>query len=1109
MKLDDATLDQNKAADPRVSTWLSANAGSGKTRVLTDRVARLLLAGADAQNILCLTYTKAAAGEMQNRLFEGLGNWAMLPADALRANLERIGEVPPDDLSHARTLFARAVEAPGGLKIQTIHSFCSSLLRQFPLEAGVAPGFRELDEAGQKQVIERVLDDLISEDVDFAAPIARIFAGESLVSLAKSIAQCRSDFSHPRTSDEVLGSLGLTEKDTGDTAIRSLVPHLRGGWWPALLDTLAGQTPAYQRDAALLAEIDPDDPSEDGFAILCKIFLYAKSTRPKTDTYPTASHKNAVEATEPWRSEINALALAVSQALETIHALNTAEQTLILESFSHRFLDAYEKEKQRAGVLDFDDLIHHAKALLTDRSLAWVLYRLDGRIDHILVDEAQDTSPEQWSVIGALAEELAAGEGADRVQDRTFFVVGDKKQSIYSFQGADAQAFDLMADHFASQMTAGLSRRELLFSFRSSPAILDVVDATFETGSEVALGTGVTHRAFHQDKPGRVDLWPLQERKSPEDPPAWYDPVDRVSDGDPAVILADRLAGQIDEMIKTGTIQEKNGQNRPISPGDILILVQRRSTLFDQIIRACKQRGLPMAGADRLKINAALAVKDLTALLSFMALPEDDLSLAAALKSPLFGWSEQELFSLAARRDGAYLWQRLRDQRDTHPETVAALDYLRSRADFERPYELLETILGRFHGRRKLTERLGPEAEDGIDELLLHALRYEQSAVSNLTGFLAQLSAEELDIKRAADTSDDLIRVMTIHGAKGLEAPIVILPDTIRQAPTKSEDFVIPKGEGPLWNAPAAIAPRQVAEAKEEEAEATADERKRLLYVAMTRAESWLIIAGVKPGRATKLLQWHDMVAEGLEKAGAVWLGEGEDRILRYERGAWPEASPAARTDTERANTDVGAPPPFGIIPAIPQIVETVAPSDLGGAKALAGEGGLDEEAAMARGSAIHALLEHFPSHERSAWPRVAARLLPGSSESELTRNLNEAAKTIEAHPQIFGPDTLAEVDVSAHLTPLGKHLVGTIDRIILSDTGVRVVDYKTNAVRPETASETPEGVLRQLGAYLEAVRAIWPDREVLLSILWTVDATLMDVPHDLVTDALARAARP
>ncbi|MEZ5714553.1 MAG: UvrD-helicase domain-containing protein [Paracoccaceae bacterium] len=468
--------------------------------------------------------------------------------------------------------------------------------------------------------------------------------------------------------------------------------------------------------------------------------------------------------------------------------LAAARQSHALHRFATAFLRHYEARKQARGWLDFDDLIQRTRTLLNDPQVAaWVLYRLDGGIDHILVDEAQDTSPAQWNVIERLAQEFTAGMGARADVARTIFVVGDKKQSIYSFQGADPREFDRMQAEFRARLAATnrpLQSSVLEYSFRSAHAVLALVDRTFEGREGAGFAPDQRHKAFFDAMPGRVDLWPVVEKSDKPEPRDWYDPVDMLGPDEPVSILARQVAEGIAAMIGSAHIPVKQGRSgdfalRPVHAGDILILVQRRSPLFHAIIRECKALGLPIAGADRLRIGGELAVRDVAALLRFLDLPEDDLSLATTLKSPLFGWNEQDLFTLAHGRKG-FLWEALRADA-THGETLAILDDLRRQADFLRPYELIERILTRHRGRQRLLERLGREAEDGIDALLAQALAYERAAVPSLTGFLVWLDSGEVEIKRQMESAGRQIRVMTVHGAKGLEAPIVILPDTAKR----------------------------------------------------------------------------------------------------------------------------------------------------------------------------------------------------------------------------------------------------------------------------------------------------------------------------------------
>ncbi|WP_096784341.1 double-strand break repair helicase AddA [Rhodobacter sp. CZR27] len=1099
---DDATERQVQAADPRASTWLSANAGSGKTRVLTDRVARLLLDGVEPQRILCLTYTKAAASEMQNRLFRRLGEWAMLEDAPLRTALHALGleMVEHETLAQARRLFARAIETPGGLRIQTIHSFCATLLRRFPLEAGVSPQFTELDDRAARLLRE----EMVEEMADRLAPgliagLARAYTGEDFASLTEEVARNRGGLLPPLEEDACRALYGLPAGMAADALIAQVFLGGEAEWMPAVIAALEAGSPNDRKCAPKLRALSFAAPTLATLADMEGILLTGASAKEpytaKIGSFPTKETRNALG---PLLDRLEDLMRRVESARPLRCCLIAAERARLLHAFAGTFLPLYEARKAARGWLDFDDLIGRAKALLTDPSVAqWVLFRLDGGIDHILVDEAQDTSPDQWKVIELLAQEFTAGRGAREVQ-RTIFVVGDKKQSIYSFQGADVAAFDRMKAEFGRKLSEAQRRLEqldLLHSFRSSSTILRLVDLTFDERRRQDLGGEVRHIAFKSAMPGRAELWPLVPAGKDPEPEHWFDPVDLVSDEHHAARLARQVADRIRRMIDAGVQIPQDSGFRTVTAGDFLILVQRRSDIFCEIIRACKEARLPIAGADRLKLGAELAVRDLSALLAFLATPEDDLSLAAVLRSPLFGWSEAQLFDLAHGRDG-YLWRRLYDREADHPETVATLRDLRDQADFLRPFDLIERALTRHDGRRRLLARLGEEAEDGIDELLSQALAYERTDVPSLTGFLTWLTTDEVEVKRQMEGAGGRIRVMTVHGAKGLEAPIVILPDTADRSPRERDEIFTLPGGVPVWKTAAAESPPQIVAAREARRARDAAENLRLLYVAMTRAQCWLIVAAA--GKLDSGGAWHDLVRQGMEAAGSERLPDGGMRLVE---GAWPEPVPASAA--------AEAPPP--VLPAwagcpAPDPVRAaklLSPSDLGGAKALSGEA-LPAELAKARGTALHLLLEHLPQHEATAWDEVARGLLP--DPADVAKLLAEARAVLSAPhlAEVMAAEALLEVPVTAEV--LGQRLFGTIDRLIVAEDRVLAIDYKSNVMVPDRPEEVPEGILRQMGAYAEALAQIYPGRHIETAILWTRTAQLMPLPVDIVRSALARA---
>jgi len=1120
MARDQASERQIAAASPVDSTWLSANAGSGKTRVLTDRVARLLLNGVSPQNILCLTYTKAAASEMQNRLFKRLGEWAMKDDQDLSTALGELGVPAGQELQQARRLFARAIETPGGLRIQTIHSFCSSLLRRFPLESGVSPQFVEMDERAVKILRDEVVEGLSDgPEQSLVRDIARFYTGEDFSSLTQEITDNRAHFTQATSKDEIWGWFGLNPGfDDGALARIAFSPD-DGAMLGELHPMLARGSATEMRAAKTLSSIDFSELSVSDLPVLESVFLYGAKTKApfgaKVGAFPTGPLRKGAAA--HLVSALDDMMERVAAARAKRVALFTARKTHALHRFAAGFITQYEARKQRHGWLDFDDLIEKAGALLTEPAVAaWVLYRLDGGIDHILVDEAQDTSPSQWRVVKSLAQEFTSGESAKQDVQRTLFVVGDPKQSIYSFQGADPAQFTFMRDQFGRelhQVGQQLQTLQLEYSFRSSPAILNLVDCCLETLP--GLGEDFLHRAYFSEKPGRVDLWPVIAPTRHEEDRKWHDPVDRPTPQNHNVILADQIAAEIERMFAQESIADDDGNARPVQPRDIMILVRKRSGgLFTEIIRACKERALPIAGADRLRIGGELAVKDLSALLKFLATPEDDLSLAAALRSPLFGWSEQDLYGLAqGRAKGAFLWRRLSDRQDAHEDTYNTLRALRNNADFLRPYDLLERILTRYKGRENLLARLGGEAEDGIDALLSQALSYERLETPSLTGFLMWLDADEVTIKRQMDTAGNQIRVMTVHGAKGLESPVIFLPDTAKAA-LRPRNELVEVGEGRLaWKSPAASSPREIEDAHALQAEAEREEWARLLYVAMTRAEQWLVVAAAGDA-GDENQSWYRILEAGMGKIGSnsrsFALGEG----LRYETGVWAAVAPDDTTPVPPQPLPDWA---LGEVQPPLKPAKTLAPSELGGAKALFGDPGIEgTEAAMRRGRQIHRLLEYLPDYPSNAWPQTAASLLlsgeDAASPAEVADLLGEVSGVLTAKDLafLFEGAALAEVDISAALPALGgARMHGAIDRLIVSDDRVLAVDFKSNALVPDTPQEAPIGLLRQMGAYASALGEVFGGKKVETAILWTKTAQLMPLPNELVMQALRHLDDP
>jgi ATP-dependent helicase/nuclease subunit A len=1126
-----ATDAQRLAADPARSAWVSANAGSGKTRVLTDRVARLLLAGAPPQRILCLTYTKAAAAEMTARLSKTLGGWALADDARLAASLREVAG--PDatldaaTLAEARRLFAQALETPGGLKIQTIHAFCDAVLRRFPLEAGVSPGFTVLDDAARDRLAARARERLAEaaagggDDAFDAA--AALLGDEGLEGLCRDILSARALFAAPRGPVRLAAAFGLTPEALDEDAFDDFWPTLDREALARAADAIArgGPNDAKLADLVLALARAPDPQAAQQAA--AALLTTTKGPR-NFDKAPT----KAVDAAHPWIKPLltDAQARWIT-AKERADAIEGARRAIALDRFATAFLAAFDAEKHARAALDFDDLVARAGRLLTEGEMgAWALYKLDGGVDHILVDEAQDTAPGQWRVIRALAAEFHAGLGA-RDLTRTMFVVGDEKQSIYSFQGADPRLFAETRDWLEARLAdAGQSLREqpLVTSFRSARAILRAVDATFAAAADGLSRDGAApiHAAAKKRLVGRVDLWPLIPKDEGAPDPDWTEPVDAPAPQDPRIRLARLLAAEIARWLREG--ERLPGGGRPVRAGDVMVLVRRRDLLARELIRALKAAEVPVAGADRLRIAEELAVKDLLALARFALTPGDDLTLAALLRSPLCGMDLPTLERLAAGRAGS-LWAALR----AAPEQAALAERLKAamdRADFLRPYEFFEAALIADGGRQRLIARLGPEAEDAIDELLAQALAYDADSTPTLEGFLDWIARGDVTIKREMDAAAGAVRVMTVHGAKGLEAPVVILPDCGPKRAGRSGPLVAAPLAAPLaanepearfaaWRAARAEAAGPVAAALALEEAAERAESRRLLYVAMTRAERWLIVCGAgdpdsETGPDSGRETWHGLVAAGLDALGdaraVAGPRDGPAAIRRLEdEGAAAEPA-VAEPDTARAAlpdwATRAAPPP----PPRPRIAASALGGPDGHGQGEGGAGGEGEgrAAALARGTAVHALLEHLPDAPLAARPALAARLLarlaPEADAAARAAMLAqaEAAMALPEAAAAFAPDALAEVALSAELPGVGR-VSGRIDRLSVTTDLVLAVDFKTDAAPPGRVADAPRGYLLQMAAYDAALRRLYPDRRVAVALLWTATPRLDVVAADVM----------
>ncbi len=1173
---DEVRLAQARATDPRSSAWVSANAGSGKTFVLARRVIRLLLDGAAPAKILCLTFTKAAAAEMSNRVFAILGAWAAMPDAALKRELaEILGRAPgAGEFARARTLFALSLDTPGGLKIQTIHAFCEALLHQFPLEANVSGHFQVVEDGQQGELVDearrRVVLEIETGASDNPQRLRRLrSAFRKLIDLAsdaaidaalKEVIARREAFLRWAEGD-VAGAMAPLWAEAGIDPSADEAATIAAG----LGDTSFGDGELLE--IAAIAEAT-GQKGNLAFAARARAFVAAEDIVSRhqlrralflTDKGEPrkAPLTKAATASRPGLAEALAeegeRVLAATRRCEAWRVL-TGSQALF--EIGEAILERYRSIKRRLGLADFDDLIAAAGNLLTRSDVRrWVQYKLDRGIDHVLIDEAQDTSPRQWEIVNAIVEDFHSGEGAS-ARVRTVFAVGDEKQSIYSFQGADPRKFSqeaLALERRAGAAELPFRRVALNLSFRSAPDVLDAVDMVFEDPENFrglsATEERTVHQAVRQSDPGEVWIWPLFAKQSAEEKTEWIAPLDSHTAQHPAERLAERIATTIAGWIARD--EKLPGRDRPIRAGDVLVLVRRRDAFSTAIIRRLKEKGVPIAGADRLNLTEHIVSEDLIALGRVMLMPEDDLSLAGVLKSPLFGLDDDDLIAMAAGRQGEALFDHLaliagdetNPMSDRAGEIHARLVRLRTLAAACPPFEFYAEVLGRQGGRRQFLSRLGTEAADVLDAFSQAAMGHERAGLGGLEDFIASLTRASPAIKREIDMKVDEVRVITVHSAKGLEAPIVFLVDPCTPAFVRSHSPAVIEveaggsGRAFVWAALSRGALDAVAERDaviEREAE---EEYRRLLYVGMTRAADRLVICGWHGVHTPKHTHWHKM-AEGALAAtaetvddgdGGTWLKWTSPRpqtvAARRERPGKDEAAAAAAARTAEApqwlfaEASREAPVPRPLTPSgAAALIADPPPSPSTGSPApatdeiadLAGEA--ERRFALARGTATHRLLELLPAYpagERGAmadaWLARNAADWPAEevekARAEVLALLDDASL---AH--LFGPSSRAEASVAGYASIGGREILvsGQIDRLAVTATTVEIADYKTNRDFSSDARGAPQAYVLQLALYRALLRRIYPGRRVRCMLIWTRACLVTPIDDDAMDAALA-----
>ena len=1117
--LPDPNLIQRQAATPEHMVWVGASAGSGKTKVLTDRVLRLLLpdpqgrwSGAAPHRILCITFTKAAAAEMALRVAKRLENWAVFSEEKLTEELTALFGTSPsaESFRAARRLFSEVLEAHGGLNILTIHSFCQSILGRFPLESQVTPGFSILEDQVSRSLLSTIIRSFLMEtNAKTKEPLARLAIGYSLGDLERNIltvlGQSREllQICSPYETNEaflahIRSGLGLESGIDNETLVSDFFDSLPEARLQAAVGVFCAGSKSYQTIGDSLRNwlrlpLNQRPMSLTAYKLL---FFTTKNTPRKLDkleeTYP--------EILRLWEAE----GQRFLDFEDKQRSLRVAQKTADLLWVSHQILTEYNRCKKKINALDFNDLIIKTRGLLEQAGTEWVHYKLDGGIDHILVDEAQDTNSDQWAIIKALSQEFFSGVGRDSLSPRSLFVVGDEKQSIFSFHGSDPAGFSRMRRFFEDKSVAAgrmFNSLGLDVSFRTSPPVLQVVDQVFSSPAlRKDLGllpeTPLVHYAHRSRDAGVVELWPVREGPKAEKQKGWDFPFSGTDKSEIGGTLSQSVAMMIFGWLQKKEILESKG--RPIEAGDILVLVQKRGSFVMDLIRHLKQLRVPVSGVDRMVLTDHIAVQDCLALARFARLPEDDLSLACLLKSPFIRLGEDALMNLALARSGS-----LREEvQKKYPPIADWLSCVISRAGVQLPFDFFDESLTApcpadpegGSGWRAFAMHLGPDALDPLGEFLTLCLQSEADGTRSLEQFLVDQDRNITEIKREMEEGGGQVRIMTVHASKGLEAPIVILPDTTdTPSRQKTERLFWPSKSGfavPIWAARADDEARIIANLREDAYRERCAEYIRLMYVALTRARDRLYLMGSKKISSQS---WYAHLQEAFAVLPNVQtLDSG---VLRFQS---PQLG-SVKIQENKAKPRGQMPLPSWLWcgpPAEPIPPQPLMPSRPSGTEEVSSPLDTMSSTRFRRGVLTHKLLQFLPEIPSEAWQSAGETFLvrnaKDTSDSFRYSILTECLciLTDPVFAEIFGPHSLAEVPLTG-LLGHNRILSGQIDRLVILPHKILIVDFKTNRPSPRNASDIPTIYLRQMASYRAAISRIYRDREILCGLLWTDEPRL------------------
>ncbi len=1086
-----ALLMRSNAINPNFSVWVNASAGTGKTKILIDRVLRLLLE--NKRNILCLTFTNAAANEMENRIHSILSKWAICSDSVLAADLEQLDFFPmssqcvtlgsqhpylssqcvtlgsrknKDYLTRARRLFSELENL--GLTIQTIHAFCYKLISSFPIEAGIAPNCT-LSECKELHsiIFNKVLhNETVQDDINL---IATEIDENKLRDLLYTLCVKRS----ASANDSKYIKDKLSAPDEIHDLQSETIEHVE-----RLAEILSEGSKRDQSYSEILySTVIPAGIQKKRTSVtrwndtkvenLAKVFLKSESHEKKSIS--SIATKSILEKFKDAEQIIESVQNVVFTHIRDMNSYQIFKRTSSLLGVFKVYVDLYNSEKSKNALLDYNDIINLATNLLSNPNYKdWILFNLDQKIDHILVDEAQDNSISQWKIITNLCDEFFAGND----EKRTLFVVGDVKQSIYRFQGANPHLFNYMQQYFHTK-TGGRDwiSCQLEKSFRSTPEVLMLVDRIFNNfRAEISFNDNeIKHVPHRENDQGYIEIWPALPRRKEKEQQALQIPLTCREN----YIIADRLlaqtiANRIHNWLNEGRILV--AKDRHIEPRDIMILVRQRNVLVDYIISELKKANVPVVGRDYFRIMDYIAVQDLIALAEFLLLQANDLALANALKSPLFNFTEDDLFNIAYDRKEHSLWERIQDYSVV---IYSELNYLINLSRIESPLALFTHILRT--GKKKFAARLGLECFEVLDEFMNLVLQFENPS---LQAFVQWIKENNPEIKNDMQSERNAVRIMTIHKSKGLQAPIVFLVDT-NTVPRNSESIIFDGTEVPFWYGKNNNA--YCDQVKREKKLEDYNEYLRLLYVALTRAEDELYILSKEPVQKGS---WYDLITK---------YGEPYEKKQRDLQPIFKEKVevlcvnanyPYIYKKRDYFDVPVISLPPALAHSSVSSQRVTLESSEKEGAEWIPVSATWMTDG-YARGLIIHSILQYMPKIEKERRKNWVRKYLDNISEDK-DEIYSKILAFNEKYGYLFDLEGKSEITLSGTID--GKSVLVRLDRLCITQDKAIIIDYKSH--RNVSVSLLNE-IKKQMLIYKTLVQEIYPNKQVECVVIWVEDLTI------------------